>query len=141
MNFEQERDGYLISTDKSKLKKDIVCEMIQNTYWASEREKATIIKSIENSLCYGIYDGSIQIAFARVITDYATYAYLCDVIINEAYRGKGIGKWLMECVINNPETSDVKKWRLVTKDAHGLYSRYGFKPLEFPEKDMEYRKV
>ena len=127
----------VITTNPNKINLESVCEMLLKSYWASSRSKETIIRSIENSLCYSILDGEKQIGFARIITDYAVLAYLCDVYIDESYRGQGLGKHLMKCVLAHPELQGIRKWLLVTNDAHGLYQQFDFKELEHPEKYME----
>ena len=93
--------------------------------------------SIEHSLNFGLYHEEKQIGFARLLTDYVRFAYLMDVFILEEYRGKGLGKWLMECVFNHPALQDVRRWMLATWDAHDLYARYGFAPLARPDRFME----
>jgi GNAT superfamily N-acetyltransferase len=133
------RDGYTISTDKSRLDVPVICDFLANSsYWARNVPLSTVQKSIENSLCFGIYDdGDRQVGFARVITDYAVFAYLADVFILEPYRGRGLAKWLIACIVSNPELQDLRRWMLATKDAHGLYAQYGFNPLSKPERFME----
>lgn len=116
----------LISTDKSRLDVDVIQGFLQRSYWGQHRAKASIIQtSIDNSLCYGVYDGEKQIGFARVITDFATTYYLCDVFIDEDYRGRGVGKTLIEAITTSEELKNVQGI-LGTKDAHGLYEQYGF---------------
>lgn len=127
------KDHYLLSTDKSKLQIDTICNFLSRTHWAYNRKHETIIKSIENSLCYGIYYKNRQIAFARVVTDYATYAYLCDVFVDEEYRGRGLSKWMMSCIMEHPDLSALRRFILSTKDAHGLYEKFGFTSLSTEE--------
>jgi len=132
------RDGFTISTDKSRLDVAAIHDFLCNSsYWARNVPLPTVQKSIENSLCFGLYDGDRQVGFARVITDYAVFAYLADVFILEAYRGRGLAKWLMACIVSYPELHDLRRWMLATKDAHGLYAQYGFNPLNKPERFME----
>lgn len=121
--------NFFISADKSLIQLAAVTEMLGKSYWAAKRSREIIKRSIENSLCFGVYDGQKQIGFARVITDYAIFAYLCDVIIDDAYKGKGIGKALMEYILGYDKLKDVSSWSLKTKDAHSLYEKYGFKAL------------
>ena len=106
------------------------------SYWSRNIPKETVEKSIEGSLCFGIYHLNQQVGFARVITDYATFGYLADVFILPAFRGKGLGKWLMQCIMTHPEVQGFRSWMLATRDAHGLYSQFGFKALENPERIM-----
>lgn len=117
---------YYISKDKSKLQIENIKDLMKQTYWATERSEETIVKSINNSVCYGVFDNcNNQVGFARVITDYATMYYVCDVIIDKEHRGKGLGKSLMKLIT---EDSDLKNLYgiLLTMDAHGLYEQYGF---------------
>jgi GNAT superfamily N-acetyltransferase len=106
-------------------------------YWAEGIPLGTVKKSIENSLCFGIYHQGGQVGFGRVITDYSTYGYIGDVFILENHRGKGLSKWLVESMMSHPELQGLRRWMLATRDAHGLYARYGFKPLKAPGKWME----
>jgi GNAT superfamily N-acetyltransferase len=128
---------YIVGSDKSLIHLEAVEAMLSRSYWAASRSRETIRISIKNSMCFGVYDGQKQIAFARVITDYAVFAYLCDVIIDEDYRGKGIGKRLMEYIMGCGELKEVRSWTLKTKDAHGLYRQYGFEKPGDPELYMQ----
>jgi GNAT superfamily N-acetyltransferase len=132
------RDGFTISTDKARLDVPAIHDFLaHSSYWARDVPLSTVQKSIENSLCFGIYDGDKQVGFARVITDYAVFAYLADVFILEDYRGRGLAKWLMACIVSYPELQNLRRWMLATKDAHGLYAQYGFNSLSRPERFME----
>jgi ribosomal protein S18 acetylase RimI-like enzyme len=122
------------------IKLEDVFELLRKSYWATARSKEVIIKSIENSFCFGVYDKDKQIGFARMITDYATYAYLCDVIIDEEYRGQGIGKALVGYIMERPELEDVRSMWLSTSDAHKLYEKYGFEGVNDTSKLMIKRK-
>lgn len=135
MNFETE--GFLISTDKSKLEPEMICDFLSSAYWSNQRPREAILKSLEHSLCFGLYFSNKQIGLARVITDYATFAYLCDVFVIEEYRGRSLGKWLMETVIAHPELTRLRRFMLATRDAHALYEQYGFQGLSAPERWME----
>lgn len=117
----------------------VIQEFLANeSYWAQGIPRSILEKCIENSLCFGVYDQEgKQVGFARVVTDYATYAYIADVFILEAQRGLGLSKWLMECIMSHPDLQGLRRWNLATRDAHGLYARYGFTPLRFPERWME----
>ncbi len=136
-HLELRRDGLLISTDPARLDLDAVCGFLSRSYWASARSRERIEASIRNSLVFGAYDGERQVGLARIVTDYATFAWLCDVFIDEGYRGRGVGKWLMEAVVSHPDLQSIKRILLVTADAHGLYEQYGFTPLAQPQKWME----
>lgn len=131
---------FLVSTDTEMSDIDAICSMLAKSYWASTRTKDVIEKSLKNSLCFNLFYGERQIGFARVITDHATFAYLCDVFIEEEYRGKGLGKWLLECILDYPTLKGIKKFMLATRDAHNFYRKFGFKELENPEKYMEFSR-
>jgi GNAT superfamily N-acetyltransferase len=113
-------------------------EFLTNSYWAKGISREIVTRSIEHSLCFGIYEGSgAQIGFARVVSDFATVAYLGDVFVLESHRGRGLSKWLMECVLEHPALQNLRRWILLTRDAHGLYSQFGFTPVKAPERYME----
>ena len=134
---EYRRGKFLISTDRKRLDLDIVHAFLTKCYWAKGIPREIVARSIENSLCFGVYEEDRQIGFARVISDFATYAYIGDVFVLESHRGRGIAKWLMECIMWHPSLQGLRRWSLVTQDAHGLYAHYGFTPLESPERHME----
>jgi len=136
MNYNYEKDGYLISTNKKKLQIKIIHKFLTNSYWGKDRKVEVVEKSIENSLCYGIYFKDEQVGFARVVTDFATFAYLADLFILVEYRGRGLSKWLMEVILSHPDLQTVS-WALKTRDAHDLYSKYGFIAPEKPDHIME----
>lgn len=127
---------YNITTDKSKLDFDAVHNWITNSYWANGRTKEAMKKVMDNSLNFGLFHNKKQIGFARVVTDYHTFAYLCDVIIDDPYRGKGLGKMLMKEVMEYEPLKIMKRWLLFTKDAHGLYEQYGFGKDDMPDRTM-----
>jgi GNAT superfamily N-acetyltransferase len=122
------REQYVISTDRGRLDLDMVHGYVSTSYWAAGMPRAVLERAVENSLIFGIYDGSRQVGFGRAITDLATYAYLSDVFVLEAYRGRGLSKWLMECVLAHPGLQGLRRFALFTRDAQGLYERYGFGP-------------
>lgn len=135
--IEHRRDSFSISTDKSKLDVGLVHGFLSKSYWAQGRPLDVVQTSIEHSLCFGVYDGDQQVGFARVVTDYATFAWLCDVFILESHRGHGLGKWLVECIAAYPDLQGIKHFLLATRDAHGLYRQYGgFEDLPNPWKWM-----
>jgi GNAT superfamily N-acetyltransferase len=134
---EYRNDNYTISTDPSRLQIDVIYEFLSRAYWSQGRSYQTVARSIENSLCFGVYSGDEQIGLGRVITDYSVYAHLCDVFILEANRGHGLGKWLISCILAHPELKGVKIWSLSTRDAHGLYRRFGFQEVTTPGQRME----
>lgn len=134
-------NGYVISTDKSKLDVAVIHDFLSNrSYWGKGRTFEAVQKTIDNSLCFGAYDKKDQLAgFARVVTDLTIFAYLMDVFILEDNRGRGLGKQLIDHIINYPDLQGIRFWRLDTDDAHGLYRKYGFKEPAFPGKIMEKR--
>ncbi|HVO80729.1 MAG TPA: GNAT family N-acetyltransferase [Terriglobales bacterium] len=134
---EYRRGEFVISTKRTRLDLDVIHGYLANSYWAKGIPREIVARSIENSLCFGVYAAGKQVGFARVISDYATYGYIGDVFVLESQRGQGLGKWLMECIMQHPQLQGLRRWGLVTKDAHGLYTRFGFRPLKSPEKHME----
>jgi len=124
-----ETGRFLISTDRSKLDLEVIHRFLASSYWAAGIQRATVVRSIENSLCFGVYDNANQIGFARVISDFATYAYIADVFILEPYRERGLGKELMASIIAHPDLQGLRRWSLGTRDAQGLYAQFGFKPV------------
>jgi GNAT superfamily N-acetyltransferase len=121
------RDGYFVSSDPNRLDAKAVKTYLDTSYWAKGRPLSITKKSLKNSYCFGLYRGREQVGLARVITDYATFVYLCDVYVRPDHQGKGLGKWLMSCVMKSRALKAVPGWNLRTKDAHGLYRRFGFK--------------
>ena len=136
--IEHQRDGYTISTDKTRLDTGLIHNFLsEDSYWAQDRPYDVVERSIDHSLCFGVYAGTEQVGFARVVTDYVTFAWLCDVFIVEPHRGQGLGKRLVETVVAHPDLDGIRLFSLATQDAHELYRRYaGFEPLEVPEKWM-----
>jgi GNAT superfamily N-acetyltransferase len=130
-------DAIEISTDPRRFDLDLIHSFLTNSYWAEGIPRDIVQKSIENSLCFGLYDQGKQVGFARVITDRATFAYLADVFIVESHRGQGLSKRLMEAIVAHPDLQGLRRWSLITRDAHGLYEQFGFKPLPTPERWME----
>lgn len=134
---EHERGDFSISTDPARIDLDAVHGFLSSSYWAENIPRELVGRSIENSLCFGIYKGQEQVGFARVISDFATYAYIADVYVLEAYRGRDLSKWLMTCIVEHPSLQGLRRWSLATRDAHGLYAKFGFKPLSAPDRWME----
>ena len=135
--FETQHEQFVISTDPARLDMDTICAFLKRAYWANRRPREYTERAYQNSLVFGVYNGEKQIGMARVVSDYSIFAYLCDVFIHEDYRANGLGKWLMQTVLNHPELKDVRRWVLVTNDAHELYKQYGFTSLEDPEHWMQ----
>jgi GNAT superfamily N-acetyltransferase len=130
-------NGYVISTNPERIQPDAVCEDLSGTYWAAGRPREVVKRSLRESLCFGLYHGDRQVGLARVVTDRATFAWLCDVYVNEDHRGRGLGKRLLEAVVAHPDLAGLHRILLATRDAHGLYERYGFKGLAAPGHWME----
>jgi GNAT superfamily N-acetyltransferase len=129
---------YTISTDNERLDISLIHDFLANqSYWAQGRKIEVVQRSLENSLNFGLYKNSLQIGFARVVTDYATFAWIADVFVLPEYRGLGLSKWLMEVILSHPELQGFRRWVLATKDAHDLYARFGFIGLHRPERWME----
>ena len=128
---------YAISTDRSRFDLDLIHRFLTNSYWAEGIPRTTVERSIENSLCFGIFDHDEQIGFARVITDRATFAYLGDVFIIESHRGRGLSKQLMRAIMEHPDLQGLRRWSLVTRDAYKLYEQFGFTPLANAQRHME----
>src|SRR5579862_1260659 len=135
--IEYRRGEFVISTDRDRLNLGLVHDFLTNSHWAKGIAREIVARSIEHSLCFGIYDSGAQVGFARVISDFATFAYLGDVFVLESHRGKGLSKWLMECIAQHPALQNLRRWVLLTRDAHSLYSKYGFTPVKSPERYME----
>lgn len=130
--------NFLLSTDKAKLQLHVIHGFLANeSYWARNIPRAVVEKSIANALCFGVYEDEQQIGFARVITDNATFAYLADVFVLPVYRGRGLAKWMMSCILAHLELQGLRRWLLATRDAHALYAQCGFHALEKPESFME----
>ncbi|RDC63175.1 GNAT family N-acetyltransferase [Adhaeribacter pallidiroseus] len=131
--------NFYVSTEKTKLDKNVIIDFLQNkSYWAKTRSRETIETSIENSFCFGIYTlKNKQVGFARVITDFGVFSWLLDVFILEEYQNKGLGNFLLQEIMAHPDLQAIKRWGLGTKDAHGLYERFGFTALSDPGIMME----
>ena len=132
-----ERGEYTISTERGRLDMDVIQGFLSGSYWAAGISRAVVERSIEHSLPFGVYHGTRQVGFARVISDYTTFAYIGDVFVVEEYRGRGLSKWLVEVIVGHPELQGLRRWILMTRDAHGLYQKVGFTPSRTPERLME----
>jgi N-acetylglutamate synthase-like GNAT family acetyltransferase len=135
--IDYQKDDFLITTDFNKIDINAVCSLLAQSYWANSRKKEIIIKSLENSLCFSLFYKDKQIGLARVITDYATFAYLNDVIIDQEYRSKELGTWFIGYIFKYPDLQNLRRWCLATKDAHDFYKKFGFNGLDNPERFME----
>ncbi|SOE23926.1 Acetyltransferase (GNAT) domain-containing protein [Spirosomataceae bacterium TFI 002] len=133
-----EFNGFICSTNKAKIDLDVVHDYLCNeSYWAKGIPIEVVKNSVENSLCFGIYQGSEQVGFARVITDFSTFAYLCDLFVLAKFQGKGLSKFLMKCILSHSNLKGLRRFLLATRDAHGLYKQVGFTPIARPEFWME----
>ncbi|CAL1517116.1 GNAT family N-acetyltransferase [Chitinophaga sp. MM2321] len=131
------KEDYYISTDKSKLDISVIHDFLANeSYWAQKIPRSVVEKSVEGSMCFGIYHQDQQVGFARVITDCAVFAYLADVFVINSHRGKGLSKFLLETILSHPDLQGLRKWLLGTADAHKLYRKFGFTEIPNPERFM-----
>ncbi len=137
MYFEVANPPYSVSTDPGKIDIELVAGFLAESYWARGIPRAIVERAIEGSLCFGVYDASSQVGFARVITDSATYAYLSDVFVLESHRGLGLAKFLMQVITDHPALQGIRRFSLTTRDAHDLYNQFGFRPVAHPERYME----
>ena len=135
--YETHQDEYLVSTDPKKLDAEAIHAFLTTAYWSPGIPLAVVKKALANSLCFGLYHRGKQVGLSRVVTDYATYAYLCDVYVLEAHRGKGLGHLMVECIMTHPELQNLRRFTLATRDAHGVYAAFGFTGLKAPERMME----
>lgn len=132
------RTGYLLSDDRSKLDLEVISHLLSNSYWAADRPRSIIENSIANSVCLGLFQEGRQIGFARAVTDYATFTWICDVIVDPAHRRRGLGKWMVEMLIEHP-LLQTRSQVLATRDAHELYDRFGFQRAEFMRRQSDYQ--
>lgn len=137
MIHEWKREQYTISTSRERLDLNVIHDFLTQSYWAAGVTMEIVRRSIENSLPFGMYEDDQQIGFARVITDYATFAYLADVFVLDAWRGAGLGHWLVAVIDSHPQLKGLRRWMLATRDAHGIYRTVGFQNLKQPDRWME----
>ena len=141
ISLEWQRAGYTISTDRSRLDTRLIHEYLsKQSYWAKGRPLEIVQRSIENSLCFGIYQRDQQVGFARVVTDQAAFAWLADVFVLERWRGQGLSKWLMSVIVGHPQLQGLQRWMLATRDAHELYRGFGFSEIPEPSHFMTIRR-
>lgn len=137
---EYKNNQYVISTDSAQLDEDVIFDYLANeSYWWADLTREKLNRYLQYSLCFGVYEGERQVGFARVVTDYTTFAYLGDVFILPSHQGHGLGKWLVACILQHPELQSLRKWTLNTRDAHTLYERFGFQNDPKPENYLVYR--
>ena len=139
MNHEWRREGFVLSTDPTRLNLDAVHGFLTSCYWSSGITRKRVERSVRHSICFGLYEGERLVGFQRVITDRATFAYLADVFVLEPWRGRGLARWMVECALAHPDLAGVRGWLLATRDAHDLYRRCGYAPLASPERWMQRR--
>jgi hypothetical protein len=136
--IESRRGEFVVSTDPARLDLDVIHGFLTSCYWAKGIPRELVARSIQHSLCFGVYDGSgAQVAFARVVSDFATVAYLGDVFVVESHRGRGVSTFMMECIMRYPSLQHLRRCILLTRDAHGLYKKFGFTPLKSADRYME----
>lgn len=136
-----QRGEFVVSDSREELDIDIIHGFLRESYWAKGIPRPIVERAIGNSLSFGLYQNGKQVGFARAITDYATFAYLADVFILPAFRGHGLGKWLISCILAHPQLQGLRRLLLATSDAHGLYGQYGFLPLKVPGNFMEITRL
>jgi GNAT superfamily N-acetyltransferase len=136
-HMEWARGAFTVTNDPARLDQSMIAQFLASSYWAHGIPAHTVVRSFEHSLCFALLAGDRQVGFARVISDFATIAYLGDVFVLPEYRGRGLAKWLMECVLGHPDLQGLRRWILATRDAHDLYQQFGFTPLKKPEIFME----
>ncbi|MFN8006271.1 MAG: GNAT family N-acetyltransferase [Terriglobia bacterium] len=137
METPQTEFSIIVDTDPARLDRDAIFEFLSQSYWAKGITREIVERSIQNSLCFGAYAWDKQVGFARVVTDFATFAYLADVFVLESFRGRGIGRKMLAAVLAHPQLQGLRRWLLATRDAHGIYSQFGFVPLKAPGRFME----
>lgn len=131
------RNGFELSTDPAQMDLDAIHDFISQSYWGQGRSKEVMVRAMHNAICFGVFRDGVQVAFARVITDKAVFAYLADVFVHPAWRGQGLSKWILEAVNAHPDLQEIKRFLLETRDAHGLYAQYGFTKPANPSIYME----
>ena len=132
--YEVQRGEFMVSSDPARLDLEVIHRFLYHSYWSPGIPRDQVEKAVRNSLCFGLYAGAEQIGFARVVTDYTSMAYVADVFVLAAHRGRGLATWMMHCVATCPSLSSVRMWLLATRDAHGLYRKVGFETLTHPER-------
>lgn len=135
--MEWKKGEFIITDQREEMDIEIIHYFLRESYWAKGIPRHIVEKALNNSICFGLFHNSKQIGFGRAVTDRATFAYLADVFVVPAYRGSGLGKWLVSCVLAHPELQGLRRWLLATLDAHGLYEQNGFVALRNPEWFME----
>jgi GNAT superfamily N-acetyltransferase len=137
--IERRRGEFVISTDRARMAPDPVLRLLQGTHWGGGLTRATLVRAMANSVCFGVFEQEMLVGFGRAVTDLATYAYWTDVVVDEGYRGRGLGRWLSECMLAHPELQGLRRVALLTRDAAGMYAAIGFSPGPGPLTYMERR--
>lgn len=137
MHHDWQRDDYTVSTDPARLQLDVIHGFLAGSYWAAGIPRETVERAIRHSLCYGVYQGDEQVGFGRLVTDFATFAYVADVFILEPHRGRGLAKWMARCMVDTPELKGLRRWLLATRDAHAVYRSVGFETVTDPSRFMQ----
>lgn len=135
--WEMRRGRHWVTTDPEKLDMEVVYGYLSRAYWCEQIPRPTLERALRHSLCFSLFEGERQVGLVRCVTDYTTFAYLCDVFVLESHQGRGLGTWMMQCVMQHPDLQGLRRWHLTTRDAHALYRKYGFVPLSKPERHME----
>jgi GNAT superfamily N-acetyltransferase len=137
MIHEWQRDDYTVSTDPARLQLDVIHGFLTGSYWAAGIPRETVERSVRNSLCYGVYLGDTQVGFGRLVTDFATFAYVADVFVLDAHRSRGLAKWMARCMVETPELQGLRRWLLATRDAHAVYRSVGFETVTDTSRFMQ----
>ncbi len=135
--LEEHRGNFTVTSDLSRMDLNVVHGYLSRAYWCEGLPRETLEQAMRSSICFGVFEGEKQVGFARVVSDRTTFAYVCDVFVLESHQGKGLGTWLMQCVVRHPELQGLRRWHLTTRDAHSLYRKVGFTLLSKPERHME----
>ena len=139
MHHERHDGDFLVTTAPARLDLDTIHDFLSGSYWGKGIPREVMERSIRHSICFGAFAGERQVGFARVISDHATFAYVCDVFVLDSHRGRGVGKRIMACITSHPELQNLRLWTLFTRDAHGLYRQHGFREALHPDRLMERR--
>lgn len=137
MIHEWRREDYTVSTDPARLQLNVIHGFLTGSYWAAGIPRETVERSLRNSLCYGVYLGDTQVGFGRLVTDLATFAYVADVFILDAYRSRGLARWMARCMVETPELKGLRRWLLATRDAHAVYRGVGFETVTDTSRFMQ----
>ena len=135
--LEEHRGEFTVTSDPARIDMDVVYGYLSRAYWCEDIPRQLLEHAMQNSICFGLFECERQIGFARVVSDRSTFAYVCDVFVLKSHQGRGLGTWMMQCVLKHPELQGLRRWHLTTRDAHSLYRQVGFVPVSKPERHME----